>query len=74
MWGVSEATHAYAGFKHCGCCVAAVVDRGKSTDKAMIADFIRQRLTIERLPIGKVRKRLKRCNHVHRERQEELLK
>jgi hypothetical protein len=71
---MNKATHAYAGFKHCGCCVAAVVDRDADTDTALIQDFIVQGLTIERMPIGEVRKRLRRCSHVHRERQEELLK
>ena len=55
----------YIGRKACGCVVCAAVDvpEHRKHTARYLAKWARDGLTIERMPIEEVRKRLMRCPH-----------
>ena len=56
----------YVGIKECGCMASAIVDCERTRPKEIarfMRDTLKEGLTIERIPIERVRKELMSCPH-----------
>lgn len=58
-----QPSHSYLGRKKCGCAVAIASDFGEAHTARMVAGFIRDGLTVERVLCSAAAELLKRCTH-----------
>ncbi len=73
MKPLEQPSHSYLGRKKCGCAVAIVSDCGDAYTARTVAGFIKDGLTIERVPCSAASELLKRCTHTGAAQQGSLL-
>lgn len=64
---IQKYSHAYAGYKPCGCMVGAHVDGADKSTGDWVREMIAMGLRVERVPVEDVRGNLTHCIHEDRQ-------